>query len=697
MKVAIVGDHGVGKTSLVATYASSVFPSRPPPTLPTTSPPKERYPYPVPVQILDTRLDDIEKLTDSIAEAHVILLLYDCSSSGSLRRLKREWMQPYLAPKQQKLLRASRLQKVPNGNTANTLECAPVVLVGCKLDARGKTGKGAARASENMVSISQHDVEKYVRPLMEEFANLETCLECSAKAHVQVNDVFIHAIKAVLDPITPLVDSNNSLRPRCIRALQRVFMLCDLNGDGALDDSEINVFQLRVYGVPLSEQELINLKKMVKDTVPEGVNEKGLAPAGFRLLHLLFVRRQRPEFTWAALRTFGYKTDLTLRETYTAVSMKNTAKNVIELKLGALEWLESKFNQLDTKKAGTLSSLQTDMLFCTAPQSMWKKVYDDSFLQVEHSVNGEITLEGFLTKWQFEANHDVQRANAYLLYLVGMVCYSLVEMGYTDGYESAFKASKRRRSQARRSSRAGYCECFVFGPDGGSRKILLSALTTPPQTGGEQGAATASPFSRQARIQKMEGQTYVANRIAVPKLGLIQDKCTLVLKQIPQEEQATSLEDISRSSGCPCDVAAFVYDAHSPSSFKFCMEQVQKLASSSSKVPCILFAAIGRAGMDPSVNKQCMAFCSDIGLAPPTLINLDELTDSSAKIYKKIVTTALNGSAAIPETEEQRLRKQQEAILKNVLVYGGIAVGVVGLSLYAYKWYKRVTPKEASE
>ena len=70
-----------------------------------------------------------------------------------------------------------------------------------------------------------------------------------------------------------MVDDNNSLKPKCIRALQRVFTLCDLNGDGALDDHEINVFQLRVYGVPLSDQELGNLKKMVNDTVPEGVSD----------------------------------------------------------------------------------------------------------------------------------------------------------------------------------------------------------------------------------------------------------------------------------------------------------------------------------------------------------------------------------------------------------------------------------------
>lgn len=35
------------------------------------------------------------------------------------------------------------------------------------------------------------------------------------------------------------------LRPLCVRALKRVFMMCDSDGDGALSDSELNGFQVR--------------------------------------------------------------------------------------------------------------------------------------------------------------------------------------------------------------------------------------------------------------------------------------------------------------------------------------------------------------------------------------------------------------------------------------------------------------------
>ncbi len=40
------------------------------------------------------------------------------------------------------------------------------------------------------------------------------------------------------------------LRPLCVRALKRVFLMCDSDGDGALSDTELNQFQVRCWGLP---------------------------------------------------------------------------------------------------------------------------------------------------------------------------------------------------------------------------------------------------------------------------------------------------------------------------------------------------------------------------------------------------------------------------------------------------------------
>lgn len=61
----------------------------------------------------------------------------------------------------------------------------------------------------------------------------------------QVAEVFYYAQKAVLHPTAPLFDQETqTLRPRCVRALKRIFILCDHDMDGTLSDSELNDFQV---------------------------------------------------------------------------------------------------------------------------------------------------------------------------------------------------------------------------------------------------------------------------------------------------------------------------------------------------------------------------------------------------------------------------------------------------------------------
>ena len=49
----------------------------------------------------------------------------------------------------------------------------------------------------------------------------------------------------MLHPTGPLFDQESqTLRPRCVRALKRIFILCDHDTDGALNDAELNDFQV---------------------------------------------------------------------------------------------------------------------------------------------------------------------------------------------------------------------------------------------------------------------------------------------------------------------------------------------------------------------------------------------------------------------------------------------------------------------
>lgn len=62
---------------------------------------------------------------------------------------------------------------------------------------------------------------------------------------LKVPEVFYYAQKAVLHPTAPLFDQETqTLKPRCVRALKRIFILCDHDRDGALSDAELNDFQV---------------------------------------------------------------------------------------------------------------------------------------------------------------------------------------------------------------------------------------------------------------------------------------------------------------------------------------------------------------------------------------------------------------------------------------------------------------------
>jgi Ras family protein T1 len=132
---------------------------------------------------------------------------------------------------------------------------------------------------------------------------------------LQIAEVFYYAQKAILHPTAPLFDQETqTLRPRCVRALKRIFILCDHDRDGALSDSELNNFQVKCFNAPLQPSEVVGVKKVVSEKMAEGVNENGLTLTGFLFLHALFIERGRLETTWTVLRKFGYDDEIKLRD-----------------------------------------------------------------------------------------------------------------------------------------------------------------------------------------------------------------------------------------------------------------------------------------------------------------------------------------------------------------------------------------------
>ncbi|EPS66187.1 hypothetical protein M569_08590, partial [Genlisea aurea] len=280
-------------------------------------------------------LENRGRVAEELKRADAVVLTYACDQPSTLNRLSSFW-----------LYELRRLEI-----------SAPVIVVGCKLD---------RRTEEYSLSVE-------MVPLMQQFREIETCVECSAADMQQIAEVFYFAQKAVLHPTAPLFDQEaQTLKPRCMRALKRIFILCDHDMDGALNDEELNDFQqIKCFNAPLQAAEIVGVKRVVQDKLPEGFNELGLTLTGFLFLHALFIEKCRIETTWAVLRKFGYNDELRLRDDYMSVPSKKAPDQSYELTSETLEFLKGIFSTFDDDKDGVLSSSELEDLFSTAPESPW--------------------------------------------------------------------------------------------------------------------------------------------------------------------------------------------------------------------------------------------------------------------------------------------------------------------------------------
>ncbi|GAA0162939.1 small GTPase [Lithospermum erythrorhizon] len=314
VRIVVAGEGKTGKSSLIVTAAAESFPPNVPPVLPPTRLPDDIYPDRVPVTIIDTSssLENRDKLVEELKRADAVVLTYACDRHETLDRLSTFWL-PELRRLEVKV---------------------PVIVVGCKLDKRD---------DDQTVSL-----EQVMSPIMQQFREIETCIECSAFKHIQITEVFYYAQKAVLHPTAPLFDQETqTLKPRCVRALKRIFILCDQDLDGALNDAELNDFQVKCFNAPLQPSEIVGVKRVVKEKLDSGVNEHGLTLTGFLFLHALFIEKGRLETTWTVLRKFGYNNEIRLNDDQLLPPLKKHPDQSVELSNDAVDFLKRIFITFD--------------------------------------------------------------------------------------------------------------------------------------------------------------------------------------------------------------------------------------------------------------------------------------------------------------------------------------------------------------
>lgn len=620
VRVVVVGDRATGKSSLIAAAASENFPETAAPVLPPTRLPSDFYPDNIPVTIVDTpsSLEGKAKLEDELKRADAVVLTYACDRPETLNRLKTFW-----------LLELRRLKvKVP------------VVVVGCKLDLRNEQ--------------TPMSLEQVMAPIMQQFREIETCIECSAANLVQVPDVFYYAQKAVLHPTAPLFDQETqALKPRCLRALKRIFILCDHDMDGALNDAELNEFQVKCFNAPLQPAEIVGVKRVVQEKIPEGVNDLGLTLTGFLFLHALFIEKGRLETTWTVLRKFGYNDDIELKNEYLSVPHKKAPDQSVELMSEAVEFLKGIFSLFDSNSDGALQDSELEEMFSTAPESPWEEApYKDG---VEKTALGALSLSAYLSEWALMTLLDPVKSLAYLIYL-----------GYNGDPASALRLTRRRTIDFKKQqTERSVFQCFVFGPKNSGKSALLNSFL-------------GRPF--QDKYTLTSDECFAVNAVDQHR----GTKKTLVLREIQEDEVKSFL--YSKESLAACDVAVFVYDSSDEYSLKRSAELLMEVArrgeESRFSVPCLFIAAKDDLDSYPMAIKDSEMICQEMKIDAPIHISVKERDMNN--VFWRIVNAAERPHLSVPETEIGRNQKHYRLLINRSLMFVsvGAAAAVVGLAAY---------------
>lgn len=512
LRILLLGEPKVGKTSLILSLVSEEFAEEVPLRAEEITIPADVTPEKVPTHIVDFSSSDQDstELCNELARANVVCLVYDLSDMETLKEACQLWL-PVIRQ--------------------NSPRAMPVILVGNKSD---------------LVEESRMDD---VLPIMNDYPEIETCIECSAKTLKNISEMFYFAQKAVLHPAGPLYCSQTgTVKDECKLALARIFCLCDLDKDGLLNDEELSNFQRICFNTPLAERALQDVKEIVKKGCPAGLENNLIALDGFIYLHSLFIQRGRHETTWAALRKFGYSDDLELTDQYLYPPISEPdPTTVCQLTGDTYHFLEETFRVNDKDNDGYLNEEELAAVFNVFPSDPWG---GDVLSMVHANEKGWISLRGFLAQWTLTAYLDLPRTMEYLAYL-----------GYSTltGKQSQAEAIEYVSQNTSYEKRKIFT-CKVVGHHGVGKSTLLRSLI------GRSNDMYDMPVFAINSVRVLDSEKY------------------LLLHEV-------NMSEIMEANGpLICDILCLVYDVSDPESFQECVA-FQKQFLAGKDTPCLVIAS----------------------------------------------------------------------------------------------------------
>uniref|UniRef100_A0AAX7SWM7 Mitochondrial Rho GTPase n=1 Tax=Astatotilapia calliptera TaxID=8154 RepID=A0AAX7SWM7_ASTCA len=491
----------------------------------------------------------------------------------------------------------------------------------------------------NKSDLVEHSSMETILPIMNQYQDIETCVECSAKNLKNISELFYYAQKAVLHPTGPLYcPEEKELKPSCIKALTRIFKISDLDNDGTLNDSELNFFQRTCFNTPLAPQALEDVKNVVRRNMMDGVKDNGLTLKGFLFLHTLFIQRGRHETTWTVLRRFGYDDDLELTQEYLFPLIKIPPDCTTELNHNAYLFLQSVFDKHDKDRDCALSPEEVKDLFKVFPYMPWGPDVNNTVCTNEQ---GWLTYQGYLSQWTLTTYLDVQRSLEYLGYLG----YSIIYEQESQAAAITVTRNKRIDLQKKQTQRSVF-RCNVLGARGSGKSGFLQAF-----------------LGRNLQVKEHKSFYAISTTYVYG-----QEKYLLLHEVMPDIDFLTETD-------LACDVVCLVYDVNNPRSFEYCAK-VYKQYFIDSKTPCVVIAA--KSDLHEVRQHYSLSphdFCRKHKLHPPQPFTCSTNEAPSKDIYTRLTTMAMYPHMA-------------QADLKNSTFWLRASVGATVFAVLGFAMYR---------
>uniref|UniRef100_A0A2R9BIP4 Mitochondrial Rho GTPase n=1 Tax=Pan paniscus TaxID=9597 RepID=A0A2R9BIP4_PANPA len=608
VRILLLGEAQVGKTSLILSLVGEEFPEEVPPRAEKITIPADVTPEKVPTHIVDYSEAEQtdEELREEIHKANVVCVVYDVSEEATIEKIRTKWI------------------PLVNGGTTRGPR-VPIILVGNKSDLRSGSSMEA------------------VLPIMSQFPEIETCVECSAKNLRNISELFYYAQKAVLHPTAPLYDPEaKQLRPACAQALTRIFRLSDQDLDQALSDEELNAFQKSCFGHPLAPQALEDVKTVVCRNVAGGVREDRLTLDGFLFLNTLFIQRGRHETTWTILRRFGYSDALELTADYLSPPLRVPPGCSTELNHLGYQFVQRVFEKHDQDRDGALSPVELQSLFSVFPAAPW----GPELPRTVRTEAGRLPLHGYLCQWTLVTYLDVRSCLGHLGYL------GYPTLCEQDSQAHAITVTREKRlDQEKGQTQRSVLLCKVVGARGVGKSAFLQAFLGRGL--GHQDTREQPPGYAIDTVQ-VNGQEKYLILCEVGTDGLL----------------ATSLD-------ATCDVACLMFDGSDPKSFAHCAS-VYKHHYMDGQTPCLFVSSKADLPEGVAVSGPSPAeFCRKHRLPAPVPFSCAGPAEPSTTIFTQLATMA-----AFPHLVHAELHPSSFWLRGLLGVVGAAVAAVLSFSLY---------------